>query len=328
MMASVLLIFGCLALGLWKLSGEIFFLYNFSIIGLSLALGMGLWPLLSKRNRPWARRVSQLLVGAYAFFGLGMGLIYLGFGFIAPENMQIEGFWFLLFTGICLGCVLHYLIAKVIGPVLFGRGFCGWACWTAAVLDLLPWKRSPKRTKRRWEWLCYLHFAISLVVVATLMFGFGQTFRGHMGVVRYGATIPFSFKEYPSMFQIPELWWFLIGNLIYFSSAIILAAILRDNRAFCKYLCPIAVFLKASSSISVMRIKAVPDKCNDCGLCSENCPMDIDLRKYIAGGKRILSNECIACLTCTSVCPKGALKISMGFDFATSGHLQRQGSGN
>jgi hypothetical protein len=33
--------------------------------------------------------------------------------------------------------VVHYLIAKVFGPMLFGRIWCGWACWTVMVLDLL-----------------------------------------------------------------------------------------------------------------------------------------------------------------------------------------------
>jgi ferredoxin-type protein NapH len=48
-------------------------------------------------------------------------------GLIALQNMQLEGLWFYVFTGIFSGAVIHYSIAKLFGPMIFGRGFCGWA---------------------------------------------------------------------------------------------------------------------------------------------------------------------------------------------------------
>lgn len=42
-------------------------------------------------------------------------------------------------------------------------------------------------------------------------------------------------------------WLFLAGNALYYISGIALAFIFKDNRAFCKYLCPITVFLKPMS---------------------------------------------------------------------------------
>ena len=41
------------------------------------------------------------------------------------ENMQLEGFFFYFLSGFFAGSVIHYLVAKILGPVLFGRGFCG-----------------------------------------------------------------------------------------------------------------------------------------------------------------------------------------------------------
>ena len=61
----------------------------------------------------FARRVTQLLVGLYM-------LVYLGL--ICRENMQIEGFWYYLFTGVFEAAVIHYAVAKIFGPLLFGRG--------------------------------------------------------------------------------------------------------------------------------------------------------------------------------------------------------------
>ena len=58
--------------------------------------------------------------------------------------MQIEGFFFYLLAGFYAGSVIHYLVAKIVGPLVFNRGWCGWACWTAMVLDLLPYKRNKR----------------------------------------------------------------------------------------------------------------------------------------------------------------------------------------
>ena len=83
----MLLIFETIAVTLWLTLDNIFYLFNFSYIGISIALGIFLFI----KKYDYARRVTQLLVGLYM-------LIYLGL--ICNENMQIEGFWYYLFTGV------------------------------------------------------------------------------------------------------------------------------------------------------------------------------------------------------------------------------------
>ena len=39
--------------------------------------------------------------------------------------MQIEGLWYYLLCGVWGASTLHYAIAKIFGPLLFGRGWCG-----------------------------------------------------------------------------------------------------------------------------------------------------------------------------------------------------------
>ena len=98
------------------------------------------------RKKPYARRAVQFAVGLYM-------LVYLGL--LSNENMQIEGFWYYLFLGVFEAATIHYAVAKIFGPLLFGRGWCGFACWTAMVLDLLPYK-TPEQPRKKLGFLRYI----------------------------------------------------------------------------------------------------------------------------------------------------------------------------
>ncbi|MCG3260286.1 MAG: 4Fe-4S binding protein, partial [Candidatus Heimdallarchaeota archaeon] len=261
----ILTVFFTVAITLWLVLDNIFYLINFSIIGTSIGLGFGLWPVFRKSKKHIARKISQVLVGGYMFFGLGFGLIYLVWGFIQPENMQFEGFWFWLIALEFAAGVIHYSIAKIFGVLIFGRGWCGWSCWTAAILDLLPWSKSPGR-KGKWGYLRYGFFALSTILVFVLVFGFGYNLDDIGGLIDFTGSYSGELLK-SSIWQIHEFWWFLIGNILYFGSGIILAYVLKDNRAFCKYLCPITVFLKAGARASVVKIEADSEKCNQCLAC-------------------------------------------------------------
>ena len=100
-------------------------------------------------------------------------------------------------------------------------------------------------------------------------------------------------------------WAFIIGNMVYYAVGIILAYAFRDNRAFCKYICPITVFLKPMSYYSLLRVKCDKDKCISCGKCKRVCPMDVDVTNN--SRKRENGTECILCMECVKNCPKGAL---------------------
>ena len=91
----ILIIFEIVAVTLWLTKDNLFYLFNFSYIGLSIAFGIFLYI----RKYKHARRVVQLLVGLYM-------LVYLGL--ICNENMQIEGFWYYLFTGVFEAATIHY----------------------------------------------------------------------------------------------------------------------------------------------------------------------------------------------------------------------------
>lgn len=260
-------VFEAVAIALWLYKGNLFYLFNFSYIGFSITLGLSLMIAKSRHGR----RVTQLFVGLYM-------LIYLGI--ISNENMQIEGFWYYLFTGVFEAATIHYAVAKIFGPLIFGRGWCGYACWTAMVLDFLPYK-VPEQPRKKIGWLRYITFATSLIFVAALF------------VAKVGNIERIMFIA------------FIVGNALYYILGIILAFLFKDNRAFCKYLCPITVFLKPMSYFSLFRVKCDKEKCISCGKCKKVCPMDVDITDN--SRKRKNGTECILCFECKNNCPKDAL---------------------
>jgi len=264
----MLCLFETIAITLWLVLDNIFYLFNFSYIGISIALGLFLY---IKKYR-YFRQVVQFLVGSYM-------LVYLGL--LSQENMQIEGFWYYLFSGVFEAATIHYVVAKIFGPLFFGRGWCGYACWTAMILDLLPYKKQTER--KNIGFIRYITFTISLLFV-------GSLFLLHI----------------PSLETI-MFYSFIIGNIIYYIVGIALAFLLKDNRAFCKYICPITVFLKPMSYFSKTRITVDQNKCVSCGKCLKVCPMNVEITNN--SRKRKNATECILCLECVDQCPKKAIKL-------------------
>ena len=262
-------IFLLIAFSIYYFTGNVFYIYNFAFIGTSVAVGV----LLTQNGHKFGRNIIMLAVGSYL-------LIYVGI--FGGENLLLSGFWYYLFLGVFEAAVIHYLIAKIAGPVIFGRGWCGYACWIAMVLDLLPYK-VPTNDRKDWGYVRYVLFVVIFAFVSAL----------------------FIFKV--NRLDMIMFYMFIVGNAVYYILGILLAYKLHDNRAFCKYVCPITVFLKISSYFSILRVKVNQDKCIECGKCMKICPMDVEILND--SRKRKNGTECILCLNCAKDCPKNAIKL-------------------
>ena len=233
----MLAIFEAIAISLWLTKDNIFYLFNFSYIGASIALGTAL----ISEKKTYARHVVQFLVGSYM-------LVYLGI--ICGENMQIEGFWYYLFLGVFEAATIHYAVAKIFGPLVFGRGWCGYACWTAMVLDLLPFKQTEGERKQRLGLFRYLLFALSLVFAASL-FLFGAENKERI------------------------MWYaFLMGNAVYYAAASSLSLMRIEADAEkcvscgkCRRVCPMNVEPDVPFKERQNRTE-----CILCLACVQNCP--------------------------------------------------------
>jgi ferredoxin-type protein NapH len=130
----------------------------FAWIGACVSIGIYVSGRYKGREKQTGRKIAILLMSPV--FLLFMGIMQ-------RENLQLEETVFYLAyfisAGIFTRVLIHYAIAKVGGPLIFGRGFCGWACWTAALLEWLP-IRENKPIPVKYQFMRYPVFINSLAV--------------------------------------------------------------------------------------------------------------------------------------------------------------------
>lgn len=58
--------------------------------------------------------------------------------------------------------------------------------------------------------------------------------------------------------------------------------------------------------------QVVPDpaRCVQCGICSYNCPLGLDVRAYVWRGEPLADARCLTCGQCVGRCPRGALRFA------------------
>lgn len=57
--------------------------------------------------------------------------------------------------------------------------------------------------------------------------------------------------------------------------------------------------------------QVVPDsaRCVQCGICSYNCPIGIDVRRHAWQGEPVSNSRCLTCGECVARCPRGVLRF-------------------
>jgi ferredoxin-type protein NapH len=216
------------------------------------------------------------------------GIAILAPSLLAATSLDLEGFFLLLFAGTAGAALGHTLVTVIVGPLVFGRALCGWGCWRAMVLELLPVGRGTGRRGGVWRAGPYLGLATSAGAAA---FSFHALGHGPAGA----GVLPV-----------------LVACGVYYLASIGLAFALQDQRAFCKYFCPSSAILRWTSRPALLRVAANADACDGCGACTRACPMDVDVAALARAGRRIGSGECVLCQRCVQACTRGALRLTFG----------------
>jgi ferredoxin len=56
-------------------------------------------------------------------------------------------------------------------------------------------------------------------------------------------------------------------------------------------------------------VVAEPARCVECGICSYNCPLGIDVRSHARQGIPVADSHCLTCGECVARCPRGTLRF-------------------
>jgi polyferredoxin len=263
------------AAGLWSLGQRAWAVSAF-LLGLSLGPCLTGYVTAPRALKQQQRR-AVLLAG---------GLSILAPALLAGTSLDLEGFFLLLLAGTAGAALGHTLVTVIAGPLVFGRVLCGWGCWRAMVLEFLPVGRGAGRRRGAWAALPYLGLATSAAAAALCFYALGHRPAAQGLLPVLGAC----------------------G--VYYVASIGLALALKDQRAFCKYLCPSAAILRWTSRPARLRVAARPDLCDGCGACTPACPMDIEVAALALAGRRIGSGDCVLCQRCVQACPRDALRLT------------------
>lgn len=202
---------------------------------------------------------------------------------------------------------LAMLVAVAGVSLLAGRAFCGWLCPLGGLQDGLAWaarrlsgeqrhirgKKSPARFPTRLpaavdRTLRYTKYVVlALIVLASV-----------------AAVYPplHSFCPARAIFGL-RLTGLLWGVLL----AFVITSMLVE-RFSCKYLCPLGALLPITNRFAPLRLVVDPARCNQCGRCDVECPMDIT-----DAHARTDDLECIRCLKCLETCArKETITLELG----------------
>ena len=290
--SRALLVYGAIALLVfWPLAAVVLFRGNAFGFAIALFCSGAQGALLAGYAFAHATRKQWWRWLVLAAGGLGI----LMFSLVDAVNLDIHGFFELLILGTVGPAIGHTMVTTVLGPLIFGRILCGWGCWRAMVLERLPVGKNPGRRKGLWVWTPLLGVAVSFAAAVVFVLVPDSQPAGAHGHMRGDS-----------------LWSVAVGIAIYYAAAIALALTLRDQRAFCKYLCPTGFILRWTSRPAFLHVSAQTESCTECDACTEVCPMDIPVAARVKMGTPIGKGDCILCQRCVESCPTGSLKTSFG----------------
>jgi len=188
-----------------------------------------------------------------------------------------------------------------------GRAVCGWACpigllqrAVGKVPRYLKKKIPLFRRINQWEgerFLRYLKYVtlFSLVIVSPFFFGFMFTDICPIGT--FVGTLPTLFLN-PSKFAPNPFFWIAIIFFVLFFLLILLV-----ERGWCRYFCPVGAILAPFNKVSYLSVSVNIEGCIHCDVCSDVCPMGINVPEMNR------DPECILCGKCIDACPKKLIKF-------------------
>ncbi len=201
--------------------------------------------------------------------------------------------------GIVTGSAVFFLLLFV-SALFFGRIWCSWGCPAGGLQVACSAINSRPARGGKLDWIKWLIWIPWLAGLAFVIYTAG----GYRAVdVLFGTYYGIS---------IAEPWRFIIYYIVV--ALITSPALLAGRRGFCHYVCWMAPFMILGRKLGnllrlpSLRLQANAARCTDCGTCTRNCPMSLDVHALVHKPK-MEHAECILCATCVDGCPAGVIRL-------------------
>lgn len=191
--------------------------------------------------------------------------------------------------------------------MILGRFFCGWMCGFGSFTDFI-YLIASKFTKKKFRVHPTVDKALKKVKYIILIILI--IFAWSLNLTIFNSLSPWDvFGMTAIVGNLPDF-KFVLSNLpiafVFF--ALIIIGSMFIERFFCRYLCPMGAVFAISSILRIGKIKKPRDKCGNCRICTNHCPMGISLYETDI----VSSTECIDCMKCISVCPRKNTAYTVG----------------
>lgn len=205
--------------------------------------------------------------------------------------------------GIIAGSLMVFLFLFIVS-MFSGRFFCGWVCPSGAVQELAAEISGRKVNRKKISWIKYPIWTSWILLLSYFIFKAGGISKADfLYQTEYGISIS-------SIYSI----------IIYYVVIIVLfiPVLFAGKRGACHTICWMAPFMIFGQKLGKMlfipslQIKKKTDNCIECGLCSEQCLMSIDVLNEIKKDTLSVQPDCILCGVCVSNCPQKTLGFHFG----------------
>ncbi len=288
--------------------------------------GTCLWVLIANQNRYQRSRKKEPLSpyqrGKFVSILLSQTIAFYLLPFVIPDMAQPGGFFsdppilsskaahvYVYPAFQSAGLAVYMFLVIPVAVWFFGKRYCSWFCSCgnlSEAVGVLPWGARWVRLHTPRGKLAERLEVIQVAVLAFAMF--------------FGIML---LLDAARVFSAPTLLTALQGTQdllidFFFGSIIGLGAYpILGTRVWCRYGCPMAKGMQLIGRFSRSRFAVVPnDQCRGLGLCTEACPMGIDVASFAHKDKQPIevsfglgSTPCIGCGGCIDVCPVDALSF-------------------